>query len=111
MARTATQKSIIQKKTMKIHMAVMAISAHHRKLDNNCHQLGEVQNLLQMWCKCGKCRIMSKEIEIMCCKTRKCVTENSRFQKVCLDAHVLELCIKNRADIKNDREDNSTRTF
>ena len=63
------------------------------------------------WCKCGNCRIMSLEIENICCKKRKCVTENARFQKVCLDADVLELCIKKRADIRNDREDNSTRTF
>ncbi|XP_068707627.1 uncharacterized protein [Montipora foliosa] len=63
------------------------------------------------WCKCGSCRVMSQEIEIICCKKRKCVTEHARFKKVCLDADVLELCIKNRADIRNDREDNSTRTF
>ena len=62
------------------------------------------------WCKCGNCRNMSQEIENVCCKKRKCVTENARFQKVCLDADVLEMCIRNRADIRNDREDNSTRT-
>jgi len=44
-------------------------------------------------------------------KKRKCITENARFQKLCLDAAVLELCIRNRADIRNDSEDNSTRTY
>lgn len=63
------------------------------------------------WCKCGNCRSMSQDIENVCCKKRKCITEQARFQKVCLDADVLELCIKNRADIRNDREDNSTKTF
>ena len=43
------------------------------------------------WCKCGHCRSMSQEIENVCCKERKCITEQARFQKVCLDADVLEL--------------------
>ena len=63
------------------------------------------------WCKCGNCRNMSQEIENVCCKKRKCVTDLPRFRKVCLDADVLELCIKNRPDIRNDRQDNSTRSF
>ena len=42
---------------------------------------------------------------------KKCITLTSRFTKLCLDPDVLELCIRNRADIRNDHEDNSTRAF
>lgn len=63
------------------------------------------------WCKCGKCRPMPQEIENKCCKQKKCITNSSRFAKLCLDPDVLELCIRNTGDIRNDREDNSTRAF
>ena len=63
------------------------------------------------WCVCGKCRPMPQEIENKCCKLKKCVTSSSRFSKLCLDQDVLELCIRNTSDIRNDREDNSTRAF
>ena len=54
---------------------------------------------------------MSQEIENKCCKLKKCITLSSRFTKLCLDLDVLELCIKNSSDIRNDREDSSTRAF
>lgn len=63
------------------------------------------------WCKCGVCQIMPQEIENKCCGQRKCVTTHTRFQKLCLDPDVLQLVIRNRGDIRNDREDNSTRSF
>ncbi|XP_028412497.1 uncharacterized protein LOC114535334 [Dendronephthya gigantea] len=63
------------------------------------------------WCTCVKCRPMPQEIENRCCKQKKCITLTSRFAKLCLDPDVLELCIRNRSDIRNDREDNSTRAF
>ena len=63
------------------------------------------------WCTCGKCRPMAQEVENKCCKPKKCITLTSRFAKLCLDPDVLELCIRNRSDIRNDREDNSTRAF
>ncbi|XP_028406816.1 P2X purinoceptor 7-like [Dendronephthya gigantea] len=63
------------------------------------------------WCVCGKCRPMPQEIENKCCNLRKCITLSSRFTKLCLDPDVLELCIRNTSDIRNDREDNSTRAF
>lgn len=63
------------------------------------------------WCKCGVCQIMPQEIENKCCGQRKCVTTHTRFQKLCLDPDVLQLTIRNRGDIRNDREDNSTRSF
>ena len=34
-----------------------------------------------------------------------------KFAKLCLDPDVLELCVRNRADIRNDQQDNSTRSF
>lgn len=63
------------------------------------------------WCKCRVCRIMPQEIENKCCGQRKCVTTHTRFAKLCLDPDVLQLAIRNRGDIRNDREDNSTRVF
>ncbi len=54
------------------------------------------------WCTCGKCRPMPQEVENKCCKQKKCITLTSRFAKLCLDPYVLELCIRNRSDIRND---------
>lgn len=66
---------------------------------------------LPEWCKCGKCQPMPQEIENKCCKQKTCITNSSRFAKICLDPDVLELCIRSTSDIRNDREDNSTRAF
>ena len=63
------------------------------------------------WCTCGKCRPMPQQVENKCCKQKKCITLTSRFSKLCLDPDVLELCIRNRSDIRNDREDSSTKAF
>ena len=63
------------------------------------------------WCKCGNTASIPKEIENKCCGSHTCVTEQRRCAKFCLDADVLQLCVMNRADIRNDREDNSTKTF
>lgn len=63
------------------------------------------------WCVCGLCRPMPQAIENKCCQQRKCITTTARFAKLCLDSDVLELCIRNMSDIRNDREDNSTRAF
>ena len=63
------------------------------------------------WCKCGQCRPMPQEVENKCCQPKKCITNTSRFSKLCLEPDVLELCIRNTSDIRNDREDNSTRAF
>jgi len=54
---------------------------------------------------------MPQEIENKCCGQQKCVTTHTRFQKLCLDPDVLQLTIRNRGDIRNDREDNSSRSF
>ncbi|XP_078384476.1 uncharacterized protein LOC144666909 isoform X2 [Oculina patagonica] len=63
------------------------------------------------WCKCGVCQIMPQEVENKCCGQRRCVTTHTRFQKLCLDPDVLQLAVRNRGDVRNDREDNSTRSF
>ncbi|KAL9969648.1 hypothetical protein ACROYT_G021885 [Oculina patagonica] len=63
------------------------------------------------WCKCGICQIMPQDIENKCCSQRRCVTVHSRFSKLCLDPDVLQLAIRNRGNIRNDRDDNSTRAF
>jgi len=54
---------------------------------------------------------MAQDIENKCCGKKNYITLRRRFEKLCLDAEVLELSIKNRADIPNDREDNSTSSF
>ncbi len=63
------------------------------------------------WCVCGRCQPMPQEIENKCCNMKKCITHSSWFTKLCLDTDVLELCIRNAGDIRNDREDNSTRAL
>lgn len=63
------------------------------------------------WCKCRRCQPMAQAVENRCCGRVNCVTTKRRFLKLCLDADVLELCIRNRADIRNDREDNSASSF
>ena len=63
------------------------------------------------WCVCGQCQAMPQETENKCCGMKKCITYSSRFTKLCLDTDVLELCIRNTSDIRNDREDNSTRAL
>lgn len=60
------------------------------------------------WCKCRHCQPMSQEVENKCCGNRTCVTTKWCFAKLVLDPEVLELCIRNRADIRNDRQDTST---
>ena len=63
------------------------------------------------WCKCGHCRSMLQEIENRCCKSRDCVSRSRRFTKLCLDRDFLQLSIKSTCDIRNDRQDNSSRAF
>ncbi|CAH3116508.1 unnamed protein product, partial [Porites lobata] len=63
------------------------------------------------WCKCGHCRRMSQEVENRCCNSRDCVSLSARFRKLCLDPDYLQLSIKCSGDIRNDRQDNSSRAF
>ena len=63
------------------------------------------------WCKCRHCQWMSQEIENKCCGLRKCITTRRRFEKLRLDPEVLALCIRNKADIRNDCEGTSTSSF
>ena len=63
------------------------------------------------WCTCGLCRPVPQVVENKCCKQSKCITTTSHFAKLCLDPDVLEMCIRNTGDIRNDREDASTRAF
>ena len=63
------------------------------------------------WCVCGNCRPMPQEIENKCCRLKDCITTTDRFAKLCLDQDVLQLCVRNMGEIRNDREDNSTRSF
>ena len=54
---------------------------------------------------------MPPEIKNKCCGLRKCITSTRLFQTLSLDPEVLEMCIRNRADIINDSEDNITSSF
>lgn len=36
---------------------------------------------------------------------------HTRFSKLCLDPDILQLAIRNKGDIRNDRDDNSTHSF
>ena len=63
------------------------------------------------WCTCSNCRPMPQVVENKCYKLKKCKNSSSQFLKLCLDTDVLQLCIRNTSNIRNDREDNSTRAF
>ena len=63
------------------------------------------------WCKCSCCCTMPQDMENKCCGRRNCVLQTRRFRKLCLDPECLLLCAKNTADIRNDRQDSSGRTF
>ena len=63
------------------------------------------------WCKCKMCKPMIQEIENRCCGRVCCGTSTRRFKKLCLDPEILQLCVRNRADIRNDRENNGTAAF
>ena len=75
---------------------------------SSCHDREEP---VPEWCKCGCCYIMPQSIENKCCKHKKCVTNTRRFRKLCLDPELLLLSCRTVGDIRNDREDNSTRAF
>ena len=62
-------------------------------------------------CNCSCCCAMPQDMENKCCGRRNCVSQTRRFRKLCLDAEYLLLCAKNTADIRNDRQDSSSRTF
>ena len=81
-------------------------ASHHQGEDST-----ENLEAAPSWCVCSNCRPMPQDIENKCCKQKKCITYSSRFAKICLDPDVLELCIRNTSDIRNDHEDNSTRAF
>ena len=63
------------------------------------------------WCKCSKCRVMLQDRENKCCGQRRCVTTHARFTKLCLNPDVLQLAVRDRGGFRNDREDNSARSF
>jgi len=62
------------------------------------------------WCTCGLGRPMPQAVENKCYKQAKCITA-SHFAKLCLETDVLEMCLRNTSEIRNDREDASTRAF
>ena len=74
-------------------------------------ELSERQEPTPDWCKCAHCYIMPQDIENKCCGRTKCVTLSRRFSKLCLDPEYLLLSCRNVGEIRNDREDNSTRAF
>ena len=63
------------------------------------------------WCVRGNCHNMPLEVEKLCCRKKNCDAKKPRFKKLCLDPDYLELSIKSSADIRNNRQNNSTRTF
>ena len=54
---------------------------------------------------------MLQEVENRCCNSRDCVSLSVRFCKLCLDPDYLQLSIKCSGDIRNDRQDISSRAF
>ena len=66
-------------------------------------------------CVCGNCRLMPHEVKNKCCLQKKCITLLSRLTKLCLHPDILELCIRNTSDIRNDlqndQKDNRARAF
>ncbi|XP_068742318.1 P2X purinoceptor 7-like [Montipora capricornis] len=56
------------------------------------------------WCVCGNCRNMPLEVEKVCCMKKNCDAKKPRFK-------LYRTVYKSSADIRNDRQNNSTRSF
>jgi len=54
---------------------------------------------------------MPLEVEKVCCKKNNCDAKNPRLKKLSLDPDYLELLMKSIAGVRNDKQNNSTRTF
>ena len=54
-----------------------------------------------VWCECGKCRMMKKEEECVCCKNCIKNHEHPVFENHVLTEHNLELAMQNNADFLN----------
>ncbi|KAK7105609.1 hypothetical protein V1264_016968 [Littorina saxatilis] len=63
------------------------------------------------WCICGKCRIMRKTIEEVCCRKATCLTLLADFEVLILDEAVLSLARKYRQDMirADDEADDNNR--
>ena len=107
--KTATLRWNILK-TLRILNLMMTSKGHHPKLDCNCHLPGEPQNHLWSGASVATVGACHRTLKMFVVKNGNVSQSKPDFKK-CLDADVLELCIKNCADIRNDREDNSTKTF
>ena len=59
----------------------------------------------------SRCHSMPQEVKKKCCKLKRARTPSSQFTNLCLDPDVVEHCIKNTRDIRNNRENNSSRNF
>ena len=92
-------------------MLLMMMMPHLCVCHQQVHKLLTKSHAVPEWCNCSCCRAMPQDMENKCCGRRNCVSQTRRFRKLCLDAEYLLLCVKNTADIRNDRQDSSSRTF
>lgn len=66
---------------MEVHMAETAISPHHQKLDGNCHQLGEAQNLLQSDVNVVNVGLCPRKLKTFAAKKENVSQEMQGFKK------------------------------
>ncbi|XP_068671269.1 P2X purinoceptor 7-like [Montipora capricornis] len=94
-------------------------------LEPNCESERVSRQENASWCVCGRCSIMSSEVECICCqelaflsklvKGLTCITEHESFEAVCLNRDVLWTALVSLHDRESaglpERQQVSNRSF
>ena len=83
-----------------VELAKALLQRHEAKEEDN-FQPPSSQGRLG-WYRFGKCCHMDNPVEQLCCKNSTCTTNTDVFYEICLNRHVLPVCIINQRDFFAD---------